>query len=148
MRAVIQRVGWAEVWVNEQPIARIGQGILVLLGVHKDDTEADVNWLAPKVAHLRVFEDEAGKLNRSLLEVNGAALVVSNFTLYGDCRKGRRPSFTESAPFEQGRALYAAFCQRLAAEGIPVQTGAYGETMQVRLQNDGPVTLIIDSREN
>ncbi len=147
MRAVIQRVGWAEVWVNGQPIARIGQGILVLLGVHKDDTDADVDWLAPKVAHLRVFEDEAGKLNRSLLEVNGAALVVSNFTLYGDCRKGRRPSFTESAPYEQGRALYDAFCQRLAAEGIPVQTGAYGETMQVRLQNDGPVTLIIDSRE-
>jgi D-tyrosyl-tRNA(Tyr) deacylase len=145
MRAVIQRVGWAEVWVEGERIARIEQGVLVLLGVHRDDTEQDARWLAHKIAHLRIFEDEEGKLNRALSEIGGAALVVSNFTLYGDCRKGRRPSFTESAPFDMGRALYETFCGLLAAEGIPVQTGAYGETMQVRLQNDGPVTLIIDT---
>jgi len=145
MRAVIQRVGWAEVWVNGQCIARIGQGVLVLLGVHREDTEEDARWLAQKIAHLRIFEDEQGKLNRALSEIAGAALIVSNFTVYGDCRKGRRPSFTESAPFEQGRALYETFCQLLAAEGLPVQTGAYGESMQVRLQNEGPVTLVIDT---
>lgn len=145
MRAVIQRVSWAEVWVNGEPIARIGQGVLVLLGIHREDKEDDACWLAQKIAHLRIFEDDEGKLNRALSETGGEALVVSNFTLYGDCRKGRRPSFTESAPFEQGRALYETFCQRLANEGIPVQTGAYGESMQVRLQNEGPVTLVIDT---
>jgi len=145
MRAVIQRVSWAEVWVANERIARIEQGVLVLLGVHRADTEADARWLAQKIAHLRLFEDEAGKLNRALSEIGGAALVVSNFTLYGDCRKGRRPSFTDSAPYEEGRTLYERFCQLLAAEGIPVQTGVYGATMQVRLQNDGPVTLVIDT---
>ncbi len=148
MRAVIQRVNRAEVWVANERIAHIGQGVLVLLGVHRADTEADAHWLAQKIAHLRLFEDNAGKLNRALSEIGGAALVVSNFTLYGDCRKGRRPSFTDSAPFEEGRALYECFCQLLAAEGIPVQTGVYGETMQVRLQNDGPVTLIIDTPQS
>lgn len=131
--------------MNGQCIARIGQGVLVLLGVHREDTEEDARWLAQKIAHLRIFEDEQGKLNRALSEIAGAALIVSNFTVYGDCRKGRRPSFTESAPFEQGRALYETFCQLLAAEGLPVQTGAYGESMQVRLQNEGPVTLVIDT---
>jgi len=145
MRAVIQRVSWAEVWVANERVARIEQGVLVLLGVHRADTEADARWLAQKIAHLRLFEDEAGKLNRALSEIGGAALVVSNFTLYGDCRKGRRPSFTDSAPYEEGRTLYERFCQLLAAEGIPVQTGVYGATMQVRLQNDGPVTLVIDT---
>jgi len=145
MRAVLQRVSWAEVWVNGQWHARIGQGLLVLLGVHRNDTVDDARWLAQKVAHLRIFEDEQGKLNRALSEIGGEALVVSNFTLYGDCRKGRRPSFTDSAPFEQGHTLYETFCQLLAAEGIPVQTGVYGESMQVRLQNEGPVTLVIDT---
>ncbi len=145
MRAVIQRVNWAEVWVANERVARIEQGVLVLLGVHRADTEANARWLAQKIAHLRLFEDEAGKLNRALSEIGGAALVVSNFTLYGDCRKGRRPSFTDSAPYEEGRTLYERFCQLLAAEGIPVQTGVYGATMQVRLQNDGPVTLVIDT---
>ncbi len=145
MRAVIQRVNWAEVWVANERVARIEQGVLVLLGVHRADTEANARWLAQKIAHLRLFEDEAGKLNRALSEIRGAALVVSNFTLYGDCRKGRRPSFTDSAPYEEGRTLYERFCQLLAAEGIPVQTGVYGATMQVRLQNDGPVTLVIDT---
>jgi len=145
MRAVVQRVKWAEVEVDGQVVARIEQGALVLLGVHQSDTEQQARWLAQKLAHLRFFEDEAGKLNRSVLEVGGAMLVVSNFTLYGDCRKGRRPSFTESAPYEQGRALYERFCAALQAEGVPVQTGVYGAAMQVRLQNDGPVTLIVEA---
>jgi len=126
-------------------VGRIEQGALVLLGVHHADTEADARWLAQKLAHLRFFEDEVGKLNLSVQEVGGAMLVVSNFTLYGDCRKGRRPSFTESAPYEQGETLYRQFCEYLRAEGVPVQTGVYGAAMQVRLQNDGPVTLIVET---
>jgi D-tyrosyl-tRNA(Tyr) deacylase len=148
MRAVVQRVRWAEVEVEGCIVGRIEQGALVLLGVHHADTEADARWLAQKLAHLRFFEDEAGKLNRSVLEVGGAMLVVSNFTLYGDCRKGRRPSFTESAPYEQGETLYRQFCEYLHAEGVPVQTGVYGAAMQVRLQNDGPVTLIVETPSN
>jgi D-tyrosyl-tRNA(Tyr) deacylase len=145
MRAVVQRVSWAEVEVEGRIVGRIEQGALVLLGVHHADTEADARWLAQKLAHLRFFEDEAGKLNRSVLEVGGAMLVVSNFTLYGDCRKGRRPSFAESAPYEHGETLYRQFCDYLRAEGVSVQTGVYGAEMQVRLQNDGPVTLIVET---
>lgn len=145
MRAVIQRVKWAEVEVEGRIVGRIEQGALVLLGVHQSDTDEQARWLAQKIASLRFFEDEAGKLNKSVLEIGGAMLVVSNFTLYGDCRKGRRPSFTESAPYEQGRALYERFCAALQAEGVPVQTGVYGAAMQVRLQNDGPVTLIVEA---
>ncbi|MCS7300730.1 MAG: D-aminoacyl-tRNA deacylase [Fimbriimonadales bacterium] len=145
MRAVLQRVQWAEVEVDGQIVGRIEQGALVLLGVHANDTVEQARWLAQKIAHLRFFEDEAGKLNRSVLEVGGAMLVVSNFTLYGDCRKGRRPSFTKSAPYEQGKQLYEQFCAFLQAEGVPVQTGVYGASMQVRLQNDGPVTLIVET---
>jgi D-tyrosyl-tRNA(Tyr) deacylase len=145
MRAVVQRVRWAEVEVEGCIVGRIEQGALVLLGIHYADTDAQARWLAQKLAHLRFFEDEAGKLNRSVLEVGGAMLVVSNFTLYGDCRKGRRPSFTESAPYEQGETLYRQFCDYLRAEGVSVQTGVYGAEMQVRLQNDGPVTLIVET---
>jgi D-tyrosyl-tRNA(Tyr) deacylase len=145
MRAVVQRVRWAEVEVEGCIVGRIEQGALVLLGVHHADTEADARWLAQKLAHLRFFEDELGKLNLSVQEVGGAMLVVSNFTLYGDCRKGRRPSFTESAPYEQGETLYRQFCEYLHAEGVSVQTGVYGAAMQVRLQNDGPVTLIVET---
>lgn len=145
MRTVIQRVKWAEVEVEGRIVGRIEQGALVLLGVHRNDTADHARWLAQKIATLRFFEDESGKLNRSVLEIGGAMLVVSNFTLYGDCRKGRRPSFTESAPFEQGQALYEQFCAYLQAEGVPIQTGLYGAEMQVRLQNDGPVTLIIET---
>ncbi|MCS7209817.1 MAG: D-aminoacyl-tRNA deacylase [Fimbriimonadales bacterium] len=135
---------WAEVEVAGRVVARVEQGALVLLGVHQHDTVEQARGLAHKVAHLRFFEDESGKLNKSVLEVGGAMLVVSNFTLYGDCRKGRRPSFSESAPYEQGQTLYELFCASLQAEGVPVQTGVYGATMQVRLQNDGPVTLIVE----
>jgi len=145
MRAVVQRVKWAEVEVGGQTVGRIAEGALVLLGVHQSDTDAHAHWLAQKLARLRFFEDEQGKLNRSILEVGGAILVVSNFTLYGDCRKGRRPSFAESAPYEQGETLYRKFCDYLRAEGVPVQTGIYGAAMQVRLQNDGPVTLILEA---
>ena len=145
MRAVVQRVRWAEVEVDGRIVGRIEQGALVLLGVHHADTEADARWLAQKLAHLRFFEDEAGKLNRSILDIGGAMLVVSNFTLHGDCRKGRRPSFAESAPYEHGETLYRQFCDYLRAEGVSVQTGVYGAEMQVRLQNDGPVTLIVET---
>ncbi|MCX7992750.1 MAG: D-aminoacyl-tRNA deacylase [Fimbriimonadales bacterium] len=145
MRAVIQRVKWAEVEVEGNTVACIEKGALVFLGVHHHDTLEQARWLAQKIAHLRFFEDEAGKLNRSVLEIGGAMLVVSNFTLYGDCRKGRRPSFTDSAPYEQGKTLYEQFCELLRAEGVPVQTGVYGAEMQVRLHNDGPVTLIVES---
>ncbi|CUU11211.1 MAG: D-aminoacyl-tRNA deacylase [Fimbriimonadales bacterium] len=145
MRGVINRVRSAKVVVDDQCVAEIGKGVLVLLGVHVDDTDADARWLAQKIAHLRLFEDSEGKLNRSTAEVGGSFLVVSNFTLYGDCRKGRRPSFTESAPFERGRELYERFCDYLRAEGVPVQTGVYGAHMVVSLENDGPVTLIVDS---
>lgn len=147
MRAVIQRVKWAEVEVEGSIVARIQHGALVLLGVHQNDATDQARWLAQKIAHLRFFEDESGKLNRSVLEIGGAMLVVSNFTLYGDCRKGRRPSFTESAPYEQGQTLYEQFCASLKAEGVPVQTGVYGAPMQLRLQNDGPVTLIVKTPE-
>lgn len=147
MRAVIQRVKWAEVEVEGSIVARIQHGALVLLGVHQNDATDQARWLAQKIAHLRFFEDESGKLNRSVLEIGGAMLVVSNFTLYGDCRKGRRPSFTESAPYEQGQTLYEQFCASLKAEGVPVQTGVYGAPMQLRLQNDGPITLIVETPE-
>ncbi len=145
MRAVLQRVRWAKVEVEGQTVGEIGVGVLVLLGVHRTDTPEQARWLAQKVAGLRLFEDEQGKLNRSTSEVGGAMLVVSNFTLYGDCRKGRRPSFSESAPYEQGEALYQQFCECLQAEGVPVQKGVYGATMQVSLLNNGPVTLIVDT---
>ncbi|MFA0751266.1 MAG: hypothetical protein SLRJCFUN_001669 [Candidatus Fervidibacter sp.] len=146
MRAVVQRVAEAWVTVNGQEVARIGQGLLVLLGVGREDTDEDADYLATKVANLRIFEDAEGKLNRCLLEVGGAALVVSNFTLYGDCRKGRRPSFTDAAPPEQAERLYHKFCEALKRQGVAVQTGVFQAHMQVGLVNDGPVTLLLDSK--
>ncbi|MFN4033875.1 MAG: D-aminoacyl-tRNA deacylase [Fimbriimonadales bacterium] len=145
MRVVLQRVRWAEVEVEGRLVARIEHGALALLGVHQADTAEHARWLAQKIAHLRFFEDETGKLNRSVQDIGGAVLVVSNFTLYGDCRKGRRPSFTDSAPYEQGRTLYEQFCAALREAGVSVQTGVYGAQMQVRLQNDGPITLIVET---
>jgi D-tyrosyl-tRNA(Tyr) deacylase len=150
MRAVVQRVSRASVSVVEagtvREVGAIDQGFLVLVGVRSDDTESDARTLADKIATLRVFEDEAGKLNRSLIETGGSALVVSNFTLYGDCRKGRRPSFTDAAPGPLAETLYKTFGAALAAAGVPVQYGAFGAEMQVALVNDGPVTLLLDSR--
>lgn len=151
MRAVIQRVSRADVTIIEKEgsrkTAEIAQGFLVLLGVRTDDTEEDARYLADKVAHLRVSEDGDRKLNLSLIDVAGSALVVSNFTLYGDCRKGRRPSFTEAASGSHAESLYRAFAAMLAEHGVPVRTGEFGATMRVSLENDGPVTLLLDSRK-
>ncbi|MDW8029958.1 MAG: D-aminoacyl-tRNA deacylase [Armatimonadota bacterium] len=147
MRAVVQRVSEAWIEVEGQKVARIGQGLLVLLGVGQGDNEEDAKYLANKVANLRVFEDEEGKLNKSVLEIGGSALVVSNFTLYGDCRKGRRPSFTDAAPPEIANQLYLRFCDFLKAEGVPVQMGVFQAHMHVGLINDGPVTLLLDSKK-
>jgi D-tyrosyl-tRNA(Tyr) deacylase len=151
LRAVVQRVREASVLVVEgeqrRAVGSIAHGLMILIGVGTDDTEADARTLADKIAGLRVFEDDEAKLNLSLLDTGGAALVVSNFTLFGDCRKGRRPSFTAAAPGPQAEILYRQFGEALAAQGAPVQYGEFGAQMEVRLVNDGPVTLLLDSRK-
>jgi D-tyrosyl-tRNA(Tyr) deacylase len=145
MRAVVQRVTRAKVEVDGTVTGEIGAGLLVLLGVAKPDTPADAEFLADKIAGLRIFSDEAGKMNRSLLEAGGSLLVVSQFTLYGDTRKGRRPSFDLAAPAEQARALYEHFVAAARRGGVPVETGVFQARMAVSLVNDGPVTLIVES---
>lgn len=145
MRAVIQRVSAARVEVAGQTVGAIGQGLLILLGVGDEDTETDLRYMVEKTVNLRIFEDTEGKMNRSLLEVGAAVLVVSQFTLYGDCRKGRRPSFSKSAPPDLGERLYQQFVQALAGYGIEVATGKFGAYMKVELVNDGPVTILLDS---
>jgi D-aminoacyl-tRNA deacylase len=147
MRACIQRVTESHVTVDDAVVGRTGKGLVVLLGVASGDGEEQVSWLAGKIVGLRVFDDEDGKMNRSLAEVGGAMLVVSQFTLYGDCRRGRRPSFTEAAPPELAERLYEAFVARVRAAGIEVATGRFREHMLVSLVNDGPVTLWIDTAE-
>jgi D-tyrosyl-tRNA(Tyr) deacylase len=147
VRAVIQRVSRAAVRVEAETVGAIETGLLVLLGCAQGDGESDVAWLADKIAGLRVFEDQAGLLNRSLAEVGGAVLAVSQFTLLGDCRKGRRPSFTGALAPEPAQALYQSFCDRLRAAGLRVETGRFRAAMEVELVNQGPVTLIIDSRQ-
>ncbi len=144
MRVVLQRVSSASVSVEGRTIASIGQGYLILLGIAPDDEETAAEYLTKKIAHLRVFEDEAGKMNRSLLDVGGAVLVVSQFTLYADTRKGRRPAFVGAAPPDVARPLVDFFADRLRAFGIPVQTGEFGAHMQVALVNDGPVTILME----
>jgi len=146
MRAVLQRVAAAAVSIAGEPVARIGPGLVVLLGVAAGDSPQDADYLADKVAGLRVFPDQAGKLNLSLGEVGGQALVVSNFTLLADTRQGRRPSFTEAAPPALAQQLYQVFVARLRSHGLPVETGRFQEHMLVEIQNDGPVTLLLDSR--
>lgn len=146
MRAILQRVGEASVTVEVKTIGAIGRGLLILLGVHQDDTSADAEFLVKKCAELRIFPDDEGKMNRSLLDVGGDALVVSQFTLYGDTRKGRRPSFIEAAPPEKGRELYEYFVAKMREIVPKVDTGSFGAMMQVDLVNDGPVTLIVESR--
>ena len=146
MRAVVQRVTEARVQVGEETVGNIGRGFLVLLGVRRDDAAADADYLADKIVNLRVFEDENGKMNLSLLETGGAALIVSQFTLYGDARKGRRPGFTEAAPGDEARALCESVCEKVASHGIHVERGRFGAEMKVALVNDGPVTLLLDSR--
>lgn len=147
MRACIQRVTEAHVTVNGAETGRIGRGLVVLLGIGHGDRDAEVNWLVEKIIGLRVFEDEAGKMNRSLAEISGAMLVISQFTLYGDCRRGRRPSFTDAAPPELALTLYEAFVAAARHAGIEVATGQFRERMRVSLVNDGPVTLWIDTAD-
>jgi len=144
MRIVIQRVSEASVTVEGQIVGDIGPGYVALIGVTHDDGVQQAEWLARKVAGLRLFEDEQGRTNRSLADVNGSVLVVSQFTLYADARKGRRPSFTNAAPPDQAEALIEYFIERLRTEGAPVATGVFRAHMQVSLVNDGPVTLILD----
>jgi D-aminoacyl-tRNA deacylase len=146
MRVVVQRVTSARVRVNQEVAGEIDRGVLILLGVTHSDTKDDARWLAEKVVGLRIFNDAQGKMNLDLAAIDGGALVVSQFTLYGDCRKGRRPSFVEAAPPEVAIPLYEAFVNGLRALGIPTATGRFGAMMQVELVNDGPVTLILDSK--
>jgi D-aminoacyl-tRNA deacylase len=148
MRACIQRVSEAHVTVDGEVIGRIDRGLVVLLGVGANDGEAEVEWLAEKIIGLRIFEDDEGKMNRSLAEVGGAMLVVSQFTLYGDARKGRRPSFIAAAPPELAERLYESFASRVAGQGVGVAMGRFRAHMLVSLVNDGPVTLWIDTEEN
>ncbi|MFL5245425.1 MAG: D-aminoacyl-tRNA deacylase [Gemmataceae bacterium] len=147
MRAVIQRVSQARVVIDGQTVGQIGKGLLVLLGVTQTDTEEQARWLADKIVGLRIFNDPNDKMNLGLADVRGAMLIVSQFTLYGDCRKGRRPSFIEAAGPELAEPLYQCFVNSVRALGIPVATGQFGAMMQVELTNDGPVTLIAESKE-
>jgi D-tyrosyl-tRNA(Tyr) deacylase len=145
MRALVQRVTRAAVDVEGRTTGAIGPGLLVLLAVAPDDGDAQVAWMAGKLARLRVFPDEDGRMNRSLADTGGSALIVSQFTLYGDCRRGNRPSFVGSAPPERAEPLYERLCAALEAEGVPVARGVFGAVMAVSLVNDGPVTVLVDS---
>ena len=147
MRLVIQRVTHASVTVDDQIVGRCGTGFCILAGVKNGDTQAEAKWLANKAANLRVFEDAAGKMNLSLLDVKGEALVVSQFTLYADAQRGRRPDFIDAARPEQAEPLVEHFVEQLRAEGVPVQTGVFRAMMQVEIHNDGPVTILLE-REN
>jgi D-tyrosyl-tRNA(Tyr) deacylase len=147
MRACVQRVSEAHVTVEGAETGRIGRGLVVLLGVGHNDGDDEARWLAEKIVGLRVFEDDAGKMNLSLADVGGEMLVISQFTLYGDCRRGRRPSFTDAAPPELAERLYEAFASEVRKTGVGVGTGRFREHMMVSLVNDGPVTLWIDTAE-
>lgn len=144
MKAVIQRVTSATVTVEGQTVGQIGPGIMVLLGVEKGDAEAQADWLVEKIINLRIFSDDAGKMNLSLTDINGALLVVSQFTLAGNCAKGRRPSFDTAAPPDEGKRLYEYFVAAAVRTGLPVATGIFQADMQVSLVNDGPVTFILE----
>jgi D-tyrosyl-tRNA(Tyr) deacylase len=144
MKAVIQRVTSASVTVEGQTVGQIGQGIMVLLGVEKGDAEAQADWLVEKIINLRIFSDDAGKMNLSLTDINGGLLVVSQFTLAGNCAKGRRPSFDTAAPPDEGKRLYDYFVATARRTGLPVETGIFQADMQVALVNDGPVTFILE----
>ncbi|MFW6254848.1 MAG: D-aminoacyl-tRNA deacylase [Chitinivibrionales bacterium] len=146
MRIVLQRVKKASVTIDGSMVSRIGPGILILLGVHRDDSAEHADFLAAKCADVRIFNDEEGKMNRSLKDVGGAALVVSQFTLYGDCSKGRRPSFIEAAGPEKGDELYRYFVEQLKKQISIVETGQFGAAMEVTLINDGPVTLVLEKQ--
>jgi D-tyrosyl-tRNA(Tyr) deacylase len=145
MRAVIQRVLQAQVSVNNKPVGQIDKGLLVYLSVGKDDAAKDAEFMAEKLVNLRIFADDAGKMNRSVLDIGGSILIVSNFTLHGDCRKGRRPSFDAAAEPESAKKLYERVAQLVAQQGVAVEKGIFGEYMSVSSVNDGPVTLLLDS---
>ncbi len=147
MLAVIQRVSSASVAVDGGIVGSISGGILVLLAVHHEDGEEDLNFIKKKIINLRIFEDGEGKMNRSVAEVGGEVLVVSQFTLYGDCRKGNRPSYSQAAPPEKARRLYERLIEQIRSEGVIIESGRFQAMMQVSLVNDGPVTLIVDSRK-
>lgn len=147
MRAVIERVRSCRVVVAGETVGEIGRGLLVLLGVRVGDGPDEVRWLADKIVNLRIFEDEQGKMNVSVADSSGAVLVVSQFTLYGDCQKGRRPSFIDAARPEVAEPLYRAFADAVRLHGVPVATGRFGADMQVELVNDGPVTLVLDTAD-
>lgn len=144
MRVVLQRVTTASVEVEGKTVGEIGRGLLVLVGVGKGDTEQEASWLAGKTAELRIFPDDQGKMNRSLIDVGGAALVVSQFTLLGDCRKGRRPAFTDAAQPQLAEQLYRRYAEFMAQRGVDVSLGVFAADMNVSLVNDGPVTIVID----
>jgi D-tyrosyl-tRNA(Tyr) deacylase len=146
VRTVIQRVSSASVEVDGQRVGSVSNGLLVLLGVEHSDTHAEAVWMAAKIAALRIFSDENGKMNRSVQDTGGALLVVSQFTLFGDCRKGNRPSYERAAPPDHARQLYEYFVETLRAKGLPVETGIFQAHMKVTLVNDGPVTIICESK--
>jgi D-tyrosyl-tRNA(Tyr) deacylase len=147
MRVVLQRVREASVTVDDSTVATISTGLVVLVGISKSDTEADADYLVDKVIGLRIFPDDAGKMNRNILEAGGSFIIVSQFTLYADCRKGRRPSFDQAAPPERAQALYNYFVESAKRGSLPVQTGIFQAMMDVRLVNQGPVTIILDSED-
>jgi D-tyrosyl-tRNA(Tyr) deacylase len=148
LRLVVQRVKQASVQIQKTIVGEIGPGLLIFLGVGQDDTEEDVGYLVEKVLHLRIFADSQSRLNLSLTDIHGSLMIVSQFTLWGDCRKGRRPSFAHSAPPEKAEPLYRLFIQQAAASGLTVASGRFQEMMEVQLINDGPVTLLLDSRKS
>jgi len=147
MRAVVQRVSRASVKVNGESVGKIGEGLLVLIAVTHADAEADVAYLAEKIAGLRVFEDDTGKMNRSVVDIGGSVLAVSQFTLFGDVRKGKRPSFDDAARPERARELYEYFVEHIRALDLPCETGRFQEMMEVELVNQGPVTILLDSKK-
>jgi len=146
VKVVVQRAKDAQVTVEGDVVGKIKAGVMVLVGMTHDDTEADAEYLAEKIAHLRIFEDESGKMNSSLLDIEGEVLSVSQFTLYGDCRKGRRPNYMNAAKPDYANKLYEIFNQKLKEKGLHVETGTFGAMMDVQFTNDGPVTLIIESK--
>lgn len=147
MRTVIQRVSRAQVKIDEKVTGAIDRGLVVFVGISADDKTKDLQWLAEKIVHLRIFEDDAGKMNRSITDIKGEMLIISQFTLYGDCRKGRRPGFSSAAPPLVAEPCYQQFVQEVRDKGIQVATGTFQADMQVELVNDGPVTLLLDSEK-
>ncbi|GBD37862.1 D-aminoacyl-tRNA deacylase [bacterium HR37] len=147
MRAVIQRVKEARVEVDGDVVGRIGKGVVVFIGIGKDDTEADIKYLVDKITGLRIFEDKTGKMNLSVKEIGGEILVISQFTLYGDCRRGKRPSFDKAAPFDRAWALYNLFVEEIRRSGLKVEAGIFRTVMDVFIVNSGPVTLLLDSKK-